>query len=278
MGFLDSVGGMVKDAAKSAVGMIDHAQLIFLTSETAQNTLNGNISAVSGARAALSGGSGLMNAMKNKMLKDPTGLSSTGAHTMTVQYNPASLTLQASAESIPFQMMENNVNANIPNQNWRDPSVVLSVELVFDDMNPVDAFMADKFMLLNGGSVGNLISIGSGIAKAATGKFYSVQQQTNALIAAAIRDSTRMVTFKWANMTFTGELTEVSADYTMFSVSGRPVRSNVRLSITQQVNNPATSGYWKSAFDTAFGTADKAGQSGGRSLANKAGNLLNFNF
>ena len=152
------------------------------------------------------------------------------------------------------------------------------MDLIFDDMNPTDAFMADKFMLLSGFSVGNLISAGAGIANAIKGKVYSVQKQTNALVAAAIRDSTRSVTFKWANMSFTGELTEVRAAYTMFSVSGRPVRSTVTLSITQQVNGEIGSGYWDAAFNSAFGGASSIANSGGRSASNKAGNLLNFNF
>lgn len=274
MGFLSTIGGMAKDAAASAVGIVGKAQLVFHTSETGGDTLDANTLA---AGSLLSKG-GKLNALRAKMSKDLPGLSPTGLHTLQVQYNPATISIQASSESIPFQMLQDNINSSIPNQQWRDPAVVLTVDLIFDDMNPVDAFMADKFMLLNGGSVGNLISIGGGIAKAVMGKVYSVQQQTNALVAAAIRDKTRNVTFKWSGMSFSGEITEVNASYTMFSVSGRPVRSNVRLSITQQVNNDADSQYWSSAFNTAFGGAGAAMSTGGRSAANKVGNLLNFNF
>lgn len=278
MSFMSAVGGMAKDAAQSAVGIVGKAQLIFKESKTAAATQAGNQSVVDSARSALMDKGTKFSAWKASKIKDAAGLSSTGSHTMQVQYNPTSLSIQASAQSIPFQMLQDNINSTIPNQQWRDPAVVLTVDLIFDDMNPVDAFMADKFMLLNGGSVGNLVSIGSGIAKAAMGKVYSVQQQTNALVAAAIRDSTRNVTFKWAGMSFSGEITEVNAAYTMFSVSGRPVRSTVRLSITQQVSSVADSDYWDGAFNTAFGAAGQAGASGGRSPANKAGNLINFNF
>lgn len=269
MSIMSTVGGMAKDAATSALGIVSKAQLIFNTIDTPAATKSLQSFANTTRSALSSSGNTGSNGSASPSLN--------GQHIMEVQYNPSSISIQASAESIPFQMLQDNINSTIPNQNWRDPSVVLSVELIFDDMNPVDAFMADKFAFLNGLSVGNLISIGGGIAKAATGKTYSVQEPTNALLAAVIRDKTRSVTFKWGKMSFSGEITEVNANYTMFSVSGRPVRSSVRINITQKINE-GDSAIWDTAFDNLF-AGSNSGLSGALTgISNKAGNLMNFNF
>ena len=95
------------------------------------------------------------------------------AHVMQVQYNPSSLALQANAESIPFTYLQQNADQGIPNQNVRPPMVVLSVELIFDAMNPQDAFMMDKARL----SAGTVVST----AAWARGTKYTVQPQTDGL-------------------------------------------------------------------------------------------------
>ena len=61
-----------------------------------------------------------------------------------VQYNPSTISIQANAESITFSSMMKNVDANVPAQHSRPPSVTLTVDLIFDAMNAKDAFMLDK--------------------------------------------------------------------------------------------------------------------------------------
>ncbi|MCI8573491.1 MAG: hypothetical protein HFF89_03575 [Oscillibacter sp.] len=187
------------------------------------------------------------------------------AHVMQVQYNPSSLALQANAESIPFTYLQQNADQGIPNQNVRPPMVVLSVELIFDAMNPQDAFMMDKARL----SAGTVVST----AAWARGTKYTVQPQTDGLIAALLRPSTRLVTFRWADMAFTGQMIEVQADYTMFSVSGQPVRSKVRMNIAQQVESEADVQYWETALDNIFqNRSDIVSKTAAQGL----GNLLNL--
>lgn len=267
-----AITGVLTNAAGSAVGIVSKALLILHTDTTGTAT---STSIAGKAATALSKASG-------------TGLGATatalagggipGSHVLEVQYNPNSISLQANANPTSFQYLQQNFDSSIPTQNLRDPSVVLSVELIFDAMNPLDAFMMDKFRLLSGGvSANDAIGAVSGIAKSKTGG-YTVQPQTNGLLAALIKDSTRFVTFKWAEMTFTGELTEASATYTMFSVSGKPVRSTVHLNITQQVDKKADITYWDTAFNKTFGEASAASVTGGRPFANRFGNLLNIGF
>lgn len=189
-------------------------------------------------------------------------------HVMQVQYNPASLSIQANAEAIPFTYLQQNIDSGIPNQSPRPPMVVLSVELLFDAMNPKDAFMAEKFSVSSGGIVS---SVAGGIQAVKGG--YTVQPQTNGLIAALMRPDTRVVTFRWADMAFTGQLIEVQAEYTMFSVSGKPIRSKVSMNIAQQVESSADIQYWDKAMDKMF---DQKEEAGGKNKGQTLGNLLNL--
>jgi hypothetical protein len=78
-------------------------------------------------------------------------------------------------------------------------------------------------------------------------------------------------------MTFCGQVQEVRARYTMFSFSGRPVRSTVQLSIAQQMENSDLS-YWNDAFNRCFGREGAAAESGGKPMGQQLGNLLNIGF
>lgn len=192
---------------------------------------------------------------------------------MQVQYNPSTLSIQANAEAIPFPHLQENMNHEIPNQSLRPPMVVLSVELVFDAMNPKDAFMAEKFTSI---SIGGIVESAAG---AATNSMepkegYTVQPQTDGLIAALLAPNTRLVTFRWADMAFTGHLVEVQASYTMFSVSGKPIRSKVQMNIAQQVESRTDMDYWDKVMNDVFENKELMA---GRSMSQKAGNLLNLN-
>lgn len=187
---------------------------------------------------------------------------------MQVQYNPSSLTIAANAQPIPFSYLQQNVDSGIPNQMMRPPMVVLSVELLFDATNPQDAFMMDKFRL----STGSIVSDISGARKAKQGG-YSVQPQTEALLAIILRSKTRVVTFRWADMAFTGQVSEARADYTMFSVSGKPIRSKVALNITQQVESNADLKYWDKALSKTFQEGNTVDT---KTVGQQWGNLLNL--
>lgn len=190
----------------------------------------------------------------------------TGSRVMQVQYNPSSLTIQANAQAIPFTYLMQNIDEGVPNQNFRPPMVVLSVELVFDAMTPADAFTMDKTRLAE--------TVVIGAVSAAKGG-YTVQPQTDGLVAAILRPETRLVTFRWADMAFTGHLMEVQADYTMFSGSGRPIRSKVRMNIAQQVESDADIQYWNNALEKRFESGSFQNL---KSAGQAVGNLLNLDF
>lgn len=203
----------------------------------------------------------------------PSGTSSGSAHSFQVQYNPASISFQANAEEVPFQSLQKNVDDGIPSQNFRPPSVVMSFDLIFDDVNNQDAFMFEKMRI----SAGDVVSSISGALKSKKGG-YTVQPQTNGLVALVLRQATQTVTFRWADLSFTGKVTEVSARYTMFSVSGKPIRSVIRLNIFQQVDGKADMQYWDKAFDRCFGDSASANSVDSKGTAESFGNLLNIGF
>lgn len=203
-------------------------------------------------------------------LKALSGALGASFHVLQVQYNPSSIRINANSEDVVMQYLQKNVDEAIPNQNVSPPSVVMSVDLIFDAVNLKDSFMFEKLRL----SVGDVVSAISSLLKGG----YTVQPQTNGLIGALMRDSTRVVTFKWADMAFTGELNEVSARYTMFSVSGKPVRSVVTLNIVQTISSNGDYKYWNDAFDKCFGDALSAATVGGKGKLAAAQNLVNVTF
>lgn len=190
------------------------------------------------------------------------------AHVLQVQYNPSSLSIQANAEAIPFTYLQQNIDSGIPNQNLRPPMVVLSVQLIFDAMNPRDAFMMDRTEVSVGGTVSGI----SNAVHSAKGG-YTVQPQTEGLIAALMRPSTRLVTFRWGDMAFTGQMIEARAEYTMFSVSGKPIRSQIHMNIAQQVESGADISYWDDVLDDAF---EKSNDVSLKGASQKVGSLLNL--
>lgn len=210
------------------------------------------------------------------LTKGVSGMIPLGAasHKMEVQYNPSSITFQASVKPIKFQGMQKNFHSDIPSQLSAPASIIMSTELIFDDVNLKDAFMADKLRV----SAGDVVSAVSGVLKNVLGDGYTVQPQTNGLIATTMHPLCRRVTFSWADMSFTGDVSEVQARYTMFSVSGKPIRSVVKLGIRQAVDDDSDDIKWGKAFDDAFGSGLLDTVTGGKGIAGQAGNLINVRF
>ena len=153
-----------------------------------------------------------------------------------------------------------------------DVRITLNVRLIFDKVDPQDAFMADKANT-------STTAMATGAAKAALTakgkKDYSVQTEVEGFIAALRSKYTRRITFHWGTMTYTGILNRVSAQYTMFNVQGLPVRAFVNLSLVcaDEAVSPSSMGMWQAYYQELF----EAGNQSYVKAAEKAGNLLNFN-
>lgn len=175
-----------------------------------------------------------------------------------VQYNPSSISFQGMGGEIRRESVggagENQFQQfDIPSE------TTMSMELIFDDTNNKDAFMADGEMplLSDIASVGGLSQrIQQGVT-ALQGKKYSVQDSTELFVAAMVQSFTRMVGFAWNKMIFWGELVGVNVQYTMFNKTGAPIRAKVTLQIRQDqaVNGEEpyqTEETWEKAFNAMF--------------------------
>ena len=107
----------------------------------------------------------------------------------------------------------------------------------------------------------------TGISKL-TGKTWSVQPQVEALLGAIYNNYTRYITFCWTDFSFTGYLSNVGAQYTMFSTSGKPIRAVVALRIQQEMD-PVNIQSWSGDLNKAFSST------GISSVASSLGNILN---
>lgn len=185
-----------------------------------------------------------------------------------VQFNPAELVIDASAFQTDQQDSETGQSTK---QDQTEPELFLSVTLYFDDVQPYDAFMTEK---LNPGVNGSTIASVTNAVQIIEGEsIHTVQPQVEALIATLRNPSTRMITFRWADFSFRGILERVSATYTMFSVSGRPVRAKVMLKLrhdTEQENLQP----WFDEYDRAFGFGNRTLVKPGQELSS----FINFNF
>lgn len=182
---------------------------------------------------------------------------------LEVQYNPNSIYLDTVAgRQVKFSGGGlGSGSDNQITQMIQPASTTMSFQLVFDDMNPSDAFMINSIS-----ATGDLVSKVSNLAKKANGESYSVKNQIDGLLALLASDATRQVLFFWSKMCFRGEVTNVSSHYTMFSPSGHPIRGMVEMSIRQGSTGDGTGydysyeeEYWDAAFDRAFNEDGTAG-------------------
>ena len=185
-------------------------------------------------------------------IKDPktdkyTNPESWGSRRMTVQYNPAKLRISTRAGSFQQPVVGSAITTY--NQITIPAQTVLDVELIIEDINNQDAFMLDKFTDFSATAI---IDDVSNVAAAIMGREYSVRKTVEGILGLMMDPYTRQIVFCWSDMTFKGELTSVSATYTMFNPIGNPICAKVHLSIQQ--NNPTDDivAYWEDAFDRRF--------------------------
>ncbi len=180
-----------------------------------------------------------------------------------VQFNPSSIELYSASDT------ERKVNLSDEpgNQGTTDGSPVpplaeMTTTLIFDQMNVYDSFMFDK---VSGANISTATNLASGLVKT-----FSVQPYVEGFISALRNGATRIMTFQWADFSFSGFLVNVNATYTMFSVSGHPVRAVVQLRIRQKVNSEERK-KWRKDFKTMVGNKESFTTAGQR-----VSNMLNL--
>lgn len=203
-----------------------------------------------------------------------------GDYVLQVQYNPSSIDLTAAADSMPIKPLQPSFDANVPLSASVPPSIIMKIELIFDDIVVPDAFMHDKFNV-SAGNIANDIALNMDTSN---GKAHSVQPVTNGLLAAMQRSRTRSISLYWADLHFHGEIKDMQARYTLFSVSGRPIRSIVSMTLVQntEADDDVINGYWEDSLDAIFPRDEldpmKKDKYSARAMAQKMGAMLNINF
>ena len=96
--------------------------------------------------------------------------------------------------------------------------------------------MADKFML-NSQTIRNAIALN---------KEFTVRPIVEGFLAAVRNEKYRSVVFVWGNMRYGGMMREINTKYTMFSVSGEPIRAEV--AVTIQLASTASAGNTEKTF------------------------------
>ena len=211
----------------------------------------------------------------NDILSDVEG---NGYIALEMQYNPSSIRLDTSAG----KQLEYTGSADTTHLTTRNAPVTttLSCDLLFDNVDPMDAFMLNDNPL-TGFSVTNAANSVISMAK---GDNFSVQRQMEGLFSLITIPQARGVIFFWGSMSFRGLVTQVDNEYTMFNKKGAPVRGIVRISIMQAGSPPGISQnrvknydkeHWNSMFDHTFTTDIGGGLLG---AFNKASNnsILNL--
>mgnify|MGYP003312045109 CR=1 FL=1 len=196
--------------------------------------------------------------------------SASGYHTMEVQYNPSTLRLNAHGGN---QMMPGpgGGGVSLQMQSTIPAMTTLSVQLLFDKVNPQDAFMSDKFT--NVTTPGAIVSDIAGGIKTGVMGGYSIQQQVEALIALILQAESREVVFYWGDMAFAGEIINMEASYTMFNPEGDPIRAVFSMTIKEggQAEDADGEKYWDDAY-----LALLQGRSAVDKVTAGLGNILNL--
>lgn len=273
------IGQLMKDTAGYTAGNIEKAIIEIIDTRSSKVTKEDAVT-IKGGTAAVGAGVASGQKLLDKTRKKLDGKSdSSGYARITngtgkfyyVQFNPNEITLSGYGGG---EMPISDYSKEKSNMSYEEVNVriTLEVTLIFDQVNVKDAFMADKWNT-------SPSSIGTGIAagvKSMAGKGeYSVQKEVEGFIAALRDPKTRRLNFYWGDLVYEGILHRISSRYTMFNVTGQPIRGEVRLSITcaDREVSYTSMGRWKKQYYKAFKNQD---QSYVKS-AQKVGNLLNFN-
>lgn len=251
-------GGEKGDAAKKA-------------SDLQKRLLKSTEDALNGLLEDNRGGSQTFRSLTGKN----SAMAGSGYLALEVQYNPSSISMSTQAGK-QVQYSGGSLGqggANQITQIVQPVSTTMSFQLVFDDMNPQDAFVLENMAP----TAGNLVSGTADVARKVRGA-YSVQAQMDGLMSLLTQPVTRKVIFYWAKMCFQGELVSVSSRYTMFNKDGNPIRGMVDLTIRQGEESGFDVAYWDEAFTRTFGDPGTDQISGKMGMATKAmqNNLLNI--
>lgn len=265
-GAAKTAGNTALDAAKAAAGIVEKAVIILAdTSEVEITETNAPNPSAGKAKPAASG---LKGSIAAKQLRNFNAGAIAGVvqseeqrlsevyysaidekkikkYRFEVQFNPAEISISGyGGERLPTQQFVSDKNENAGNKNDNDETKInpkpssrmaaadtrinMTFRVVFDKVDPQDAFYSDKFTLGQTSIIKGAVKAG---LKAAGKKNNSVQNEVEALHAAARNKDRRLAMFIWGDMVYEGKINSVDSEYVMFNVSGQPVRAYVTINM-----------------------------------------------
>ncbi|MFI3313267.1 MAG: hypothetical protein R3Y62_05205 [Eubacteriales bacterium] len=164
-----------------------------------------------------------------------------------VHFNPSQIQIQVAAEQeLMTDLASSNSNVlRAESQKPVIPTVIFTTKLIFDHVVNADAFISDT-----------LTPSIMGVAETAatlTGNTSTVRDEVEALLGVMYFPTTREVQFIWESFSFTGQLTYMNAQYTMFNSAGDPIRAEIMMRLTQHTGKDVLNA-WQAQFELAFGS------------------------
>ncbi|MDR0853278.1 MAG: hypothetical protein LBN34_02810 [Clostridiales Family XIII bacterium] len=198
MGILDAAMNIAKDTGKNLLGVVEDCTITMIDSSK------------------------------------PEGM---GEYKYRVPFNPKDMSLDANMDLKPLssaidKYKEGDMQLPYAGMTYIQggpPKIILTVPLIFDEVNISDAFTSEKITVP--GSASMVKSVATAGAKAFGGSEWTVQPVVEGFLGALRNKNTRTVKFNWGEFEFRGWLKQFNSEYTMFSPSGNPIRAKVMMRI-----------------------------------------------
>ena len=176
---------------------------------------------------------------------------------MKVQFNPSTITIQAigggksQVTNYAGDTSDKGTGAKSVSYTTLQPRITVTIPLIFDAENNADAFLQDKLIMSPTSIMKNLATAAATLFGGAE---FSVQKQVEGLMAVLRNEYTRAITFTWSDMSYSGIINGVNAQYTMFSPTGKPIRAVVNLTIlcADTTIKQGDMGQWADRYNSCF--------------------------
>lgn len=277
------------DGVRANLGLIQKAKIIVLYNAPDNQA---NIEETN----ATSGTGGLPGSVGNMIGKS----SDIKKMAFTVQFNPATLRFSGMGGDLVNKMSfggeskKGSEMASAVSYEEVKPRITMRVRLIFDEVTwaDMDYGVATKAQALVAATAGSAATTGNfGVSAAqiaavtamdafelgakktirSTMGAHKVRERTEAFLALCRRDATNTVEFAWGHMLYRGVISNVSAEYSMFTSAGEPLRSSVEFEMVllDDEIDPTSMGRWEKAYQELFEDSSSAAgmmQSIGESL------------
>lgn len=211
-------------------------------------------------RSSLNETGSMMSSAQNLKAVD-TAMGNTKIYRL--QFNPSEFQVYASA--LPVNKIDATGKANALDA-MQSPGLTFSTSFWFDTETTLECFPCDQ-----AGSTTDSVKAITSFAKDLKNGPPTVRPTVEAFLAALRNPFTRMLSFRWCDFFFTGELLSIGSTYTMFSSSGAPVRAQVEMRIQQKLDDHILKP-WYDNFDNVIGSK---GRQSFTQDKQRIGNLLN---